>query len=84
MQPEEGEQLAQQQAMSLFFETSSRNNSNVDSAFMRLACELKAQYQMSNQLDDFGIGDERAFHLGGSTTTSIGSQWRTRCCRSLN
>uniref|UniRef100_A0A914UL22 Ras-related protein Rab-43 n=1 Tax=Plectus sambesii TaxID=2011161 RepID=A0A914UL22_9BILA len=78
VQPEEGEQLAQQQQMTVFLETSSKSNVNVDNAFMQLACELKAQYQSGAHLDESSYASAGGFQIGASTT-SLGSRW-SRCC----
>lgn len=75
----EGEDLAKYEQMIDFFETSAKDNVNVDSAFMNLAKELKARYSTGNTLED---SDDPAntyrLHLG-TTTTNIGGRWR-KCC----
>lgn len=50
---EEGETLSEAERMLGFLETSSKENHNVDSAFIALAKELKARYSQGQPLDDY-------------------------------
>uniref|UniRef100_A0A915JAS9 Ras-related protein Rab-43 n=1 Tax=Romanomermis culicivorax TaxID=13658 RepID=A0A915JAS9_ROMCU len=54
----EGQELAKFEQMSDFFETSSKDNLNVDNAFLNLAKLLKTRYSSGNALDDSNCGGE--------------------------
>lgn len=72
--------MAKYEQMIDFFETSAKDNVNVDTAFLNLAKELKTRYSAGNSLED---ADESAnayrLHLGAATT-NIGGRWRN-CCK---
>lgn len=76
VEPEEGEQLARAHGMLKFFETSAKENTNVDNVFHELASQLKAQYETGNLSEN----NFDAFRLRYPDTTSIPSRWTSKCC----
>lgn len=81
----EGEELAQMEHMLAFFETSSKENQNIDEAFYKLARELKNRYTAGIGLDDYPdvMGNPKDRLKLGSGTTSIGNRFGIKCCGSL-
>ncbi|TKR64568.1 hypothetical protein L596_025078 [Steinernema carpocapsae] len=73
---DEGEQLCRAHNMSMFLEISSRNNLNVDNAFLELSCQLKKQYAQGAQLEN----NLDALRLGDHSTSAIGGFRFSRCC----
>ncbi|KAH7729649.1 Ras family protein [Aphelenchoides avenae] len=76
VEPEEGEQLARAHGMLKFFETSAKENTNVDNVFYELAAQLKAQYETGNLTEN----NFDAFRLRYPDTTSISARWYSKCC----
>lgn len=58
-----------------YFLVSSKNNVNIDTLFVELARQLKAQYDTGNIVDN----RSDSFHLKYPDTTTISSKWY-KCC----
>ncbi len=85
MQCSEGEEVSSYERMMGFVETSSKDNLNVDQAFVSLAKELKTRYSTGAALDDYYADTDSGqprFQLRNAATTTLAfaSRW-PRCCQ---